>query len=121
MRMMKKKIQNLFIILFSAFFFVLASGIIITWHECCHEHHHAKTEHNHCHETKIFVKIEDDFLKSKATHISFPVIETVLFFSIQKIVIVEKVTPNFHHSIPPLIKLVGAHFVNFTSQRVLYS
>jgi hypothetical protein len=118
---MKKKIKSVCIVLFSALFFVLASGIIITWHECCHEHHHAKTEHNHCHETKIYVKIEDDFLKSKTTHISFPLMKIVLFFSIQKIIIVEKITPHFYHSIPPLIQWAGVNFVNFTSQRVLYS
>jgi hypothetical protein len=119
--MMKKKIQSVFIILFCTLFFVLSSGIVVTWHQCCHKHHHAKTEHKHCHETKILIKIEDDFIKSKTTQVSFSLIETVLFFSIQKIVFAEKVTPHFYHSIPPLIKLAGVDFVNFTSQRILYS
>jgi hypothetical protein len=76
---MKKRFCNLFIILFSVYFFALASGIVITWHQCCHEHHHAKTEHIHCKETKVFVKIEDEFTKSETVHFSFQLAETVSF------------------------------------------
>jgi hypothetical protein len=93
----------------------------ITLHQCCHKHYHAKYDHKHCHEDKLFIKIKDDFIKSKTTHIAFPVIKTVLFFSIQNIIIVEKITPYFQNQIPPLINLVGVNFINFTSQRIFYS
>jgi hypothetical protein len=100
---------------------VLSSGIVITLHECCTKHHHTKNEHNHCHETKIFIKIEDDFIKSEATHFSPSEVEKVLFFSISINHIFEIITPHFLYSIPPLLKFVGVNFVNFTSQRVFYS
>ena len=118
---MKKKLRHLFIVLFSVLFFTLSSGIVITWHQCCKKHHHAKTEHVHCHETKVYVKIQDEFTKSETVHFSVPLIKTVLFFSVQKIIIVEKITPHFYNFIPPLIKLAGVNFINFTSQRILYS
>jgi len=118
---MRKKICNLFIILFSTLFFVLSSGIVITLHECCTKHHHAKNEHSHCHETKLFVKIEDEFIKNETTHFSSPVVEAVSFLPIPIHVIFEKITPHLQYNIPPLLKLVGVHFVNFTSQRVFYS
>jgi len=117
----KKKFRNLFIILFSAFFFVLSSGIVITLHECCTTHHHAKNEHNHCHKTKILIKIEGEFIKSEATHFLFPVIAAFSFSSVSIHKVFEKATPLFLHPIPPLLKLVGVNFVDFTSQRVFYS
>ena len=118
---MKKKIQNIFIILFSTLFFVLSSGVFITLHEHCHKHQHAKNDHRHCHETKLFVKIEEDFIKSKPAQISIPVAETVLFFTVQTHPVFETTTPYFQHTIPPLIKLAGVNFINFTSQRVFYA
>jgi len=118
---MKKKLCHLFIILFSAFFLVLSSGVVITLHECCTKHHHAKNEHNHCHETKIFIKIEDEFIKNETTYFSFSLVETISCFSISIDDIFERVTPRFLYAVPPLLKLVGVNFVNFTSQRVFYS
>jgi len=118
---MKKKLCNVFIILFSAFFFVLSSGVVITLHECCTKHHHAKNEHNHCRETKIFIKIEDEFIKSETTHFPFLLVETASFLPISIHEVFKKTTPLFLHPIPPLLKLVGVNFVNFTSQRVFYS
>ncbi|MCL2291385.1 MAG: hypothetical protein FWC34_11905 [Bacteroidetes bacterium] len=118
---MKKKFRNSFIILFSAFFFMLSSGIVITLHECCSKHVHAKNEHNHCHETKILVKIEGEFVKSETACFSSPLVETVLFFYISVNEFFEKTTPIFEYPIPPLLKLVGINFLNFTSQRIYYS
>ena len=118
---MKKKLTNLFIILFSVLFFTLSSGIIITWHQCCKKHHHAKTEHIHCHETKVYVKIQDEFTKSETVHFSFQLAETVWFLSVPILDVFEKTTPKFQYFDPPLLKLVGVNFINFTSQRVLYS
>jgi hypothetical protein len=118
---MKKRICHLFIILFSAFFFMLSSGVVIKVHECCHKHHHAKNDHRHCHETKIFIKIEENFVKSKTTQLYFPQSETVLFSFTKQQDVFEIITPLFLYSIPPLIKFAGINFVNFTSQRVLYS
>jgi hypothetical protein len=118
---MKKKIRSSFIILFSAFFFLLSSGVAITIHECCHKHQHAKSEHNHCHETKIYIKIDDVFIKSKTAQFSFPLLETTLFTSIQINDVSENITIPFQHPIPPLLKLAGVNFVNFTSQRIYYS
>jgi len=100
---------------------MLSSGIVITLHECCTKHHHTKNEHNHCHETKILIKIEGVFIKSETTHFSSPLVETVLFFYIPINEFFEKTTPLFQHPIPPLLKLVGVNFVNFTSQRIYYS
>jgi len=118
---MKKKLCNLFIILFSTFFFVLSSGVVITLHECCTKHHHAKNEHNHCHETKIFIKIEGEFIKSETTHFPFLLVETASFLPISIHEVLKKTIPLFLHPIPPLLKLVGANFLDFTSQRIYYS
>lgn len=118
---MIKNFRNVFIILFSIFFFMLSSGIVIALHECCHKHQHAKKEHNHCHETKIFIKIEDDFIKSESVHFSSPVVENVLFSAVSVKNVFEIVTPHFQYAIPPLLKFVGVNFVNFTSQRIFYS
>jgi hypothetical protein len=117
---MKKRVCRIFIILFSAFFLVLSSGVVITIHECCHKHHHVKSDHKHCHEDKLFLKIKDEFTKSERSFVAFPLVETVLFSSIQldNICIA---TPHFQNSTPPLLKLVGVNFINFTSQRVFYS
>jgi hypothetical protein len=117
---MKRKISHLFIILFSAFFFVLSSGVAITWHECCHKHQHEKTDHRHCHEDKIFIKIKDEFTKSEKTCFFFPLTETVSFLSVP-FDIYEVITLHFHIPRPPLIKLAGVNFINFTSQRIFYS
>jgi hypothetical protein len=120
---MKKKFCSLFIILFSALFFVLASGVVITLHECCHNLHYDKNEHNHCYETVIFIKIEDVFIKSKTTQFFFPfsIVETILHDTISINQFYKLITPHFQHSVPPLLKFVGVNFVNFTSQRILYS
>ena len=118
---MKKKFLNLFIVLFSAFFLMLSSGVMITLHEHCHKHQHAKNDHRHCHETKLLIKLEEDFIKSKTTQTSIPVVETVLFFAVQVYYTFELITPHFQYAIPPLIKLAGVNFINFTSQRVFYS
>jgi len=100
---------------------MLSSGVMITIHEHCHQHHHAKNDHRHCHETKLLIKIEENFIKSKPTQISIPVVETVLFFTVQIHHTFEIITPHFQYTIPPLIKLTGVNFINFTSQRVFYS
>jgi len=118
---MKKKLCNIFIILFSIFFFMLTSGIMITFHECCTNHHHAKNEHVHCHETKLLVKIQDEFIKSKIAHFSIPEMKIDAFSSVRSKVFFEIVTPHFQYAIPPLLKIVGVNFVNFTSQRIFYS
>jgi hypothetical protein len=117
---MKKKLINLFIILFSAFFFVLSSGVALTLHECCHKHHHEKADHRHCHEDKIFIKIKDEFTKSEKTSLFFPLVETVCFLSIS-FNIFEVTTPLCHIPLPPFLQFVGVNFINFTSQRILYS
>ena len=111
----------MFIILFSVLFFTLSSGIVITFHQCCKKHHHAKTEHVHCHETKVYLKIQDEFTKSETVHFSFQLAESVWFLSDQIHDIFEITTPHFQYFAPPLLKLVGVNFVNFTSQRVFYS
>jgi hypothetical protein len=118
---MIKKFRNLLIILFAAFFLVLSSGIVITLHECCTQHHHAKSEHSHCHETKIFIKIEGEFIKSEIANFSFQAVETALFFSFSIPDILKQKKPLFQLPFPPLLKFVGVNFVNFTSKRVLYS
>jgi hypothetical protein len=119
--LMKKKICSSCIILFSVFFFILSSGIVINIHEHCCKHQHAKNEHNHCHEIKVFLKIKDGFIKSKTTLSSFSPVETILFSPNQIHHVFEIVTPYFRYAVPPLLKLVGVNFVNFTSQRVFYS
>ncbi|MCL1850821.1 MAG: hypothetical protein FWF70_05400 [Bacteroidetes bacterium] len=128
---MKKKLCNLFIILFSVLFFTLSSGIVITWHECCQKceccqkHQHTKSGCTHCqhdHETKVYVKIQDEFTKSEKVHFLPQLPETVWFLSsVQLIDVFEKTTLHFQYAIPPLIKLAGVNFINFTSQRIFYS
>jgi uncharacterized membrane protein len=100
---------------------MLSSGVVITWHQCCHKHQHKKTEHVHCHETKIFIKIEDVFTKSKTDHLSFQLEATTRFLSAQMVEVFEKITPHFQYFAPPLLHLVGVNFLIFTSQRIFYS
>jgi len=116
---MKKKLCTLFLIFFSAFFFVISSGVVVTIHHCCHKHHHEKHDHKHCHDDKLFLKIKDEFTKSKKISFFLPLTETVCFFSIQ-LDIFEILTSHFQNRIPPLILLTGVDFINFTSQRVFY-
>jgi len=99
---------------------MLSSGVFITQHECCHLHHHAKTDHKHCHETKILVKIQDEFIKSKTGCFSFVFAQPLLFTFQSTIIFSEILTPHFQNRIPPLILLTGVNFINFTSQRVFY-
>jgi len=100
---------------------MLSSGVVITLHECCTKHQHAKNEHSHCHETKILIKLEEEFIKKETAHFSFLSIKTVSFLYVPTDIIFEKITPHFQYAIPPLLKLVGVNFINFTSQRVFYS
>ena len=118
---MKMKLRNIFILIFSVFFFMLSSGVVIHIHECCTKHHHAKNVHVHCHDTKVLVKIKGEFIKSETAHFSMPVMETASFLTISIKPVFEIVTSHFQYTIPPLLKLAGVNFVNFTSQRIFYS
>jgi len=50
-----------------------------------------------------------------------PVMETTSLLTILIKPVFEIVTPHYQYTIPPLLKLVGVNFVNFTSQRIFYS
>ncbi len=117
-------IHKLIIISTLVLFSVFSTGFIVTLHECCHHHNHAKNDHNHCHTTSYLIKITDLYLAQKEYKTIGKTELTPALLPLQKDITV--VIENFlkikelSYQPPNILTFFHQNFIKQNSQRVYY-